>query len=135
VASTSSLALSRGSSSRTTVCAASSSTRDALFNVRLSSFARGWCPTATYGQRSAPRTDDTGWIIADTVGRTSVAGVYVAGNAVNPRAQVITAAGEGSAAAIAINADLVNEDDAAAVYSSTLGQPARGSPEDQEGCT
>ena len=42
-------------------------------------------------------------------------GVWVAGNAVNPRAQVITAAGEGSAAAIAINADLVDEDVAAAV--------------------
>jgi thioredoxin reductase len=34
----------------------------------------------------------------------------VAGNAVNPRAQVITAAGEGSAAAIDINADLVEDD-------------------------
>jgi hypothetical protein len=34
----------------------------------------------------------------------------VAGNAVNPRAQVITAAGEGSAAAIALNADLVEDD-------------------------
>jgi thioredoxin reductase len=61
-------------------------------------------------------TDDTGWVNADAVGRTSVPGVYVAGNAVNPRAQVITAAGEGSAAAIAINADLVNEDVAAAVH-------------------
>ena len=37
-------------------------------------------------------------------------GVWAAGNAANPRAQVITAAGEGSAAAIAINADLVAED-------------------------
>ena len=39
-----------------------------------------------------------------------MAGVWVAGNLANPRAQVITAAGEGSAAAIAINADLVDED-------------------------
>jgi hypothetical protein len=39
-----------------------------------------------------------------------VPGVWVAGNAANPRAQVITAAGEGSAAAIAINTDLVAED-------------------------
>jgi hypothetical protein len=29
---------------------------------------------------------------------------------VNPRAQVITAAGEGSSAAIAVNADLVDDD-------------------------
>jgi thioredoxin reductase len=39
-----------------------------------------------------------------------VPGVSVAGNAANPRAQVITAAGEGSSAAIALNADLVDED-------------------------
>ena len=37
-------------------------------------------------------------------------GVWAAGNVANPRAQVITAAGEGSAAAISINADLVAED-------------------------
>jgi hypothetical protein len=36
--------------------------------------------------------------------------VWAAGNAVDPRAQVITAAGAGSAAAIAINADLVDDD-------------------------
>ena len=54
--------------------------------------------------------DDTGWVIADPTGGTSVPGVWVAGNATNPRAQVITAAGEGSAAAIALNADLVEED-------------------------
>ena len=42
-------------------------------------------------------------------------GVWVAGNVTNPRAQVITAAGEGSAAAIAINADLVGDDVRAAV--------------------
>jgi thioredoxin reductase len=54
--------------------------------------------------------DDSGWVAADATGRTSVPGVWVAGNVVNPRAQVITAAGEGSSAAIAINADLVQED-------------------------
>jgi thioredoxin reductase len=54
--------------------------------------------------------DDRGFIRADATGRTSVPGVWVAGNATNPRAQVITAAGEGSAAAIAINADLLAED-------------------------
>jgi thioredoxin reductase len=54
--------------------------------------------------------DDHGWVITGAHGATSVAGVWVAGNLANPRAQVITAAGEGSAAAIAINADLVDED-------------------------
>jgi len=55
-------------------------------------------------------THDSGWVVADPTGRTSVRGVWAAGNAVNPRAQVISAAGEGSAAAIAINNDLVDED-------------------------
>ena len=55
-------------------------------------------------------THDTGWVATDSTGRTSVPGVWAAGNAVNPRAQVITAAGEGSAAAIGINNDLVEED-------------------------
>jgi len=55
-------------------------------------------------------THDNGWVSAGVTGRTSVPGVWAAGNAVNPRAQVITAAGEGSAAAIDINNDLVEED-------------------------
>jgi thioredoxin reductase len=54
--------------------------------------------------------DDRGWVVTDDTGRTTVAGVWAAGNVRNPRAQVITAAGEGSAAAIALNADLVDED-------------------------
>jgi thioredoxin reductase len=54
--------------------------------------------------------DEHGWASIDPTGQTSVSGVWVAGNVVNPRAQVITAAGEGSAAAIAINADLVDDD-------------------------
>jgi hypothetical protein len=41
--------------------------------------------------------------------------VWVAGNVANARAQVITAAGEGSAAAIALNADLVADDVARAL--------------------
>jgi pyruvate/2-oxoglutarate dehydrogenase complex dihydrolipoamide dehydrogenase (E3) component len=50
-------------------------------------------------------------VLADErTGRTNVPGVWAAGNAVDPRAQVITAAGAGSAAAIDINADLVEED-------------------------
>ncbi len=54
--------------------------------------------------------DANGWVVHDSVGRTNVAGVWVAGNAADPRAQVISAAGQGSAAAIALNADLVDED-------------------------
>jgi thioredoxin reductase len=69
-------------------------------------------------------THDNGWVVADPTGRTSVAGVWVAGNAVNPRAQVVTAAGEGSAAAIAINADLVEEDVRVAVRDLRDARPA-----------
>jgi thioredoxin reductase len=54
--------------------------------------------------------DENGWVAAGANGATSVPGLWVAGNVTNPRAQVITAAGEGSAAAIAINADLVDDD-------------------------
>jgi thioredoxin reductase len=48
-----------------------------------------------------------GFATVDATGGTSAPGVWAAGNVVDPRAQVITAAGAGSAAAIAINADLV----------------------------
>ncbi|MEV5746722.1 NAD(P)/FAD-dependent oxidoreductase [Actinoallomurus sp. NPDC052308] len=54
--------------------------------------------------------DDSGWVATDRTGRTSVAGVWAAGNVIDPRAQVITAAGMGSAAAFAINTDLLDED-------------------------
>ncbi len=66
---------------------------------------------------------DTGWVQVDATGATSVLGVWAAGNATNPRAQVITAAGEGSAAAIAINNDLVDEDLPIAVANFRLGFP------------
>lgn len=51
-----------------------------------------------------------GFVTTGAMGLTSVPGVWAAGNVADARAQVITAAGEGSTAAIAINADLVIED-------------------------
>jgi len=54
--------------------------------------------------------DTDGWVAVDNTGRSSIPGVWAAGNVADPRAQVITAAGGGSAAAIALNADLVEED-------------------------
>jgi thioredoxin reductase len=72
------------------------------------------------GPRFVPRDDllaglgcetgEDGRVRTDPTGRTSVPGVWAAGNVVDPRAQVVTAAGMGSAAAIALNADLVAED-------------------------
>jgi thioredoxin reductase len=61
--------------------------------------------------------DHAGFPVVDPTGRTSVAGVWAAGNVVDPRFQVITSAGAGSAAAIAINADLVQEDVARSIRS------------------
>jgi thioredoxin reductase len=63
-------------------------------------------------------TDQAGFPVVDPTGRTSNAGVWAAGNVVDPRLQVITSAGAGSAAAIAINADLVQEDVGRAVGAS-----------------
>jgi thioredoxin reductase len=65
--------------------------------------------------------DENGWATTGPNGQTSVPGVWVAGNVANPRAQVITAAGEGSAAAIAINGDLVDQDVRDAVHDFTTG--------------
>ena len=72
--------------------------------------------------------DGDGWPVTDADGLTSVAGVWVAGNVANARAQVITAAGEGSAAAIAINADLVDEDVRDAVLAFAGFRPATPDP-------
>ncbi|AJC60052.1 FAD dependent oxidoreductase [Streptomyces sp. 769] len=54
--------------------------------------------------------NEDGWVRTDTSGRTSVPGVWAAGNVADPRAQVVTAAGMGAAAAFALNLDLVEED-------------------------
>ena len=68
-------------------------------------------------------TDDLGFVRVDNVGRTNAPGVWAVGNAANPRAQVITAAGEGSSAAISINTDLIQEDIDNALHAAAKGQP------------
>ena len=67
-------------------------------------------PHADLLLRLGCEVDDAGWVVTGAHGATSIPGVRVAGNVANARAQVITAAGEGSAAAIALNAELVDED-------------------------
>jgi thioredoxin reductase len=69
--------------------------------------------------------DEHGWVVTGANGATSVPGVWVAGNVTDPRAQVITAAGEGSAAAIAINADLSTRTSAAPSAISTSRSRSR----------
>jgi thioredoxin reductase len=56
-----------------------------------------------------------GLLRADADGRTSVPGVWAAGDVTGPRAQAITAAGDGAAVAVAVNAELVSRAVAAAV--------------------
>lgn len=53
---------------------------------------------------------DNGWVRVDSAGRTSVSGVWAAGNVVDSPAQVINAAGAGAQAAIALNHQLLAAD-------------------------
>jgi thioredoxin reductase len=69
--------------------------------------------------------NEAGFVIVDATGKTSVSGVWAAGNVVDPRAQVITSAGAGSAAAIAINADLVQEDVEHAMITMAYSEESR----------
>jgi thioredoxin reductase len=78
--------------------------RDALF------VPPRFVPNSTLLVDLGCEVDADGWVSIDGTGRTSVPGVWAAGDIVDPRAQAITAAGAGSAAAIALNADLVDHD-------------------------
>jgi len=79
--------------------------------------------------------NEAGFPLVDGTGLTSVPGVWAAGNVADPRAQVITSAGAGSAAAIAINADLVREDVEQAVTGLAGSPPpwGRGLPRGTSG--
>jgi thioredoxin reductase len=63
---------------------------------------------ATTGEGFGPGGGD--WVSVDPMGRTSVAGLWAAGNVVNPGASVPGAAGAGNLAGAAINADLIDEE-------------------------
>jgi thioredoxin reductase len=76
---------------------------------------------------------DDGFVRVDGAGQTTVQGVWAAGNVANPRAQVITAAGEGSAAAISINADLVQEDARNALHALSAQSPSADRRETRRG--
>ncbi|GAA5068951.1 NAD(P)/FAD-dependent oxidoreductase [Nocardia callitridis] len=65
--------------------------------------------------------DDGGWVRVDAFGRTSVDGVWAAGNVTNPAANVIASTAAGSGAAMMINADLVEAEVASAVEAAAVG--------------
>ncbi|WP_406137071.1 NAD(P)/FAD-dependent oxidoreductase [Streptomyces sp. NBC_01089] len=54
--------------------------------------------------------DEQGWLVTDRSGRTSRPGLWAVGNVTDSRAQAVTAAGMGAAAAFALNHDLVDEE-------------------------
>lgn len=85
-------------------------------------------PLAGLGLRAVPDAHGIGERIeADATGRTTVPGVWVAGNVGDLMAQVVGAADQGARAGAMINADLVEEDtrDAVAAYRGTPVGAAR----------
>lgn len=99
--------------------------QDRLAGVRLADGTTVACEALVVSPSVAPRDDvltalgaerdPRGLARVDATGRTSVPGVHAAGNVVDPTLQVVGAAAAGSAAGIALNADLVEEDVAHAV--------------------
>lgn len=68
----------------------------------------------------ATRDPVSGLVAVDSQGATSCPGIWAAGNVVNPRAQVITAAGAGSTAAIGMTGWLLDKELSAAVSADLL---------------
>ena len=99
-------------------CAESSSTPGGWSTARRCSSSRSRCPGTPCSR------DDNGWVTTDRTGRTSVPGVWAVGNVADPRAQVVTAAGTGAAAAFALNHDLVDEEIGRAVALRRASGPA-----------
>jgi thioredoxin reductase len=71
------------------------------------------------GAQTSEAFDGGQWLSVDVTGRTSTAGLWAAGNVVNPGATVPVASAAGTMAGGAINADLVNEEIAMALAEET----------------
>lgn len=70
---------------------------------------------SSLGAQTSEAFDGGQWLTVDITGRTSTAGLWAAGNVVNPGATVPLASAAGTMAGGAINADLVNEEIALAL--------------------
>jgi thioredoxin reductase len=83
--------------------------RDGERVKRTGGFVRPrWSTNLDYAAELSIETDAEGYIAVDSDGRTSVSGVYAAGDSVAPGpTQLIIAAGFGARAAAAINRDLI----------------------------
>ncbi|MFG1798321.1 NAD(P)/FAD-dependent oxidoreductase [Nocardia sp. NPDC049149] len=99
---------------------------EALATIELDDGATVPCEAIFVGTRPVPnvallttlgaeRDRVSGLVSVDSVGATSVEGVWAAGNVVNPRAQVVTAAGAGCTAGIAMTSWLLDRELSAAV--------------------
>jgi thioredoxin reductase len=75
--------------------------------------------------------DEWGFPAVDATGQTSTRGVWAAGNIVDPRMQVIAAAGAANTAAIAINTDLVIDDIARSDSTDETKQKGHQDEQDQ----
>lgn len=71
------------------------------WSIRRASKGHHLSPQRHAMRRHPLRVDDAGVVTVDGTGQTRTFGVWAAGNMVDARAQVITAARAGSAAAIA----------------------------------
>jgi thioredoxin reductase len=71
------------------------------------------------GAESVTAADGHPWVIVDATGRTSVPGVWAAGNVIDPSATVPVSAAAGSSTGAAINADLVEDEVQSALRAHT----------------
>ncbi|WP_323960347.1 FAD-dependent oxidoreductase [Arthrobacter sp. JZ12] len=105
--------------------------RDSLSSVRLDNGELHPCealfyePAATVDasivELADCSTSENGCLSTDEHGRTGVDGVWAVGNAADPAAQVIVAAGDAYRVAVAVNAELIVDDVARAKAGSAAG--------------
>jgi thioredoxin reductase len=77
-------------------------------SVRTGGFVGGWPVLASsLGTDLGCEINAQGRLVTDALARTTIKGVYAAGDTANPFAQLVMAAAEGSKAAAVINMDLI----------------------------
>lgn len=69
--------------------------------------ATEWTPATQFGKQLGCELNDVDGIVTDMLGRTTISGVYAAGEALGFGSQLIVAAAEGVRAAAGVNSDLI----------------------------